>query len=170
VAVSVWMDDYEKNKLEILALLPTSKWTTIKEKVSWRFKDFEENGSLYSPDERADALDWIWETITTEYKKNKREWENDFNLYFCDIFRYYDITSSTGKCWASAEIKDIQKHYKETREDTQSSKEESWWFPTRLKIMLIFLVWWVLTMIWIIVFFSIKARLNSSSENEDEEW
>jgi len=170
VAVSVWMDDYEKNKLEILALLPTSKWTTIKEKVSWLFKDFEENGSLYSPDERADALDWIWETITTEYKKNKREWENDFNLYFCDIFRYYDITSSTGKCWASAEIKDIQKHYKETREDTQSSKEESWWFPTRLKIMLIFLVWWVLTMIWIIVFFSIKARLNSSSENEDEEW
>ena len=65
VAVSVWMDDYEKNKLEILALLPTSKWTTIKEKVSWLFKDFEENGSLYSPDERADALDWIWMSFGT---------------------------------------------------------------------------------------------------------
>jgi hypothetical protein len=31
------------------------------------------------------------------------------------------------------------------------------------------LVWWLLTMGWIIVFFSIKARLNTESENEDEE-
>ena len=104
----------------------------------------------------------------SDYKKNKREWENDFNLYFCDIFSYYDIISSTGKCWAGVETKDIQKHYKETKEDTKTSKEESWGFPTWLKIMLIFLVWWVLTMIWIIVFFSIKARLNSSSENDEE--
>jgi hypothetical protein len=168
VAVSVWMDDYEKNKLEILALLPTSKWTTIKEEVSWLFKEFEENGSWYSPDERVEALDWIWNKIVSDYKKNKREWENDFNLYFCDIFRYYDITSTTGKCWASMEIKSVQKNYQESK-DNQTSWEKKWGFPTWLKIMLIVLVWWVLTMVWTIVFFSIKARMNSSSENEDEE-
>jgi hypothetical protein len=169
VAVSVWMDDYEKNKLEILALLPTSKWATIKEEVSWLFKEFEENGSSYTPDERVEALDWIWNKIVSDYKKNKREWENDFNLYFCDIFRYYDITSTTGKCWASMEIKSVQKNYQESK-DNQSSWERKWGLPTWLKIMLIVLVWWVLTMVWVIVFFSIKARLNSSSDNEEDEW
>ena len=169
VAVSVWMDDYERNKLEILALLPTSKWTTIKEEISWLFKEFEENWSWYGPDERVEALDWIWNKIVSDYKKNKREWENDFNIYFCDIFRYYDITSSTGKCWASMEIKSVQKNYQESK-DNQSSWEKKWGLPTWLKIMLIVLVWWVLTMVWIIVFFSIKARMNSASENDGDEW
>ena len=170
VAVSVWMDDYEKNKLEILALLPTSKWTTIKEEVSWLFKDFEENGSSYTQDERVAALDWIWNKILTDYKKNKRGGENDFNLYFCNIFDYYDIASTTGKCWAGMEINTVQKNYQESKSDPQSSWEKSGWLPTRLKIMLIVLVWWLLTMVWIIVFFSIKARMNSSSEDNDEEW
>jgi hypothetical protein len=35
---------------------------------------------------------------------------------------------------------------------------------------LIVLIWWLLTMGWIIVFFSIKARMNSASENDEEEW
>jgi hypothetical protein len=170
VAVSVWMDEYERNKLEILAVLTTSKWTTIKEEVIKLFEDFEEKRSWYSPDERVESLDWIRNKIVSDYKKNKIEWENDFTPYFCNIFRYYDITSTTGKCWASMDIKSVQQHYQESKSDPQSSWEKSGWLPTRLKIMLIVLVWWLLTMVWIIVFFSIKARMNSSSEDNDEEW
>jgi hypothetical protein len=44
-----------------------------------------------------------------------------------------------------------------------------WWLPSWLKIVLIILVWWLLAMGWVIVFFSIKAKLNSTSD-EDEEW
>ena len=170
VAVSVWMDEYERNKLEILALLPTSKWTTIKEEIIWLFEEFEKNRPWYSPDERVEALDLIRNKIVTDYKKNKREWENDFNIYFCNIFDYHDITSTTGKCWISMEVKNIQDNYQESKTNSQSSWEKSGWLPARLKIMLIVLVWWLLTMVWIIVFFSIKARMNSSSEDSDEEW
>ena len=166
VAVSVWMDDYERNKLEILAILPTNEWSTIKEEVTWLFKDFDEKWSWYLPDERVEALDWIWNTIVNDYRKNKWWDENDFTPYFCNIFEYYDIISSTGKCGVSME-QNIQSNYKESKSNTQTSGEKSW-FPLWLKIILIILVWWVLTMTWIIVFFSIKARLNSTSEGDEE--
>ena len=168
VAVSVWMDDYERNKQEILALIPTSKWVEIKEKIAWLFNKFEDEWAWYSPDERAEALDEIWKSVIDSCKKNKWENESDFTPYFCSIFEYYDMLSSSNKCWAWTDLNNIQKNYKESKGDSGSVWEKSW-FPLWLKIILIILVWWVLTMIWIIVFFSIKAKLSSSSDS-DEEW
>jgi flagellar basal body-associated protein FliL len=70
----------------------------------------------------------------------------------------------------NAEQKNIQNNYAKSQDNEQSSSDSSGWLPLRLTIILIFLVWWALTMIGIIVFFSIKARLNSSSDNWEDEW
>lgn len=94
--VNIWIDDYEKNKLEILVLLPTMNWDNIRADIEWKFNNFEDNVYISSSEEKTEALDWIWNTIVTEYKKNKREWENDFNLYFCNIFDYFDLNNK--KC------------------------------------------------------------------------
>ena len=49
------------------------------------------------------------------------------------------------------------------------SRESGGGLPSWLKIVLIIVVWGLLAMWWVIVFFSIKARLNSESD-EDDEW
>jgi len=165
--VSVWMTVYEKNKKEIMALLPTKQWITIKTTVEWMFNKFEENLWNYWPEKRAKELESIWNTIITDWKKNKWMYdENDFTIYFCNIFDDYNISTFTKKCWENLEPLD---HYDESNAKT-FSKSDWWWFPVWLKIILIVLVSWLLVMWWVIVFFSIKARLNSTSENDEDEW
>jgi hypothetical protein len=91
--------------------------------------------------------------------------ENDFTIYFCNIFDYYEIPTYTKKCWW--DLLSITENYDKWKTtETSSSK---WWFPLWLKIVLIILVWWLLTMWWVIVFFSIKAKLNSTSESDEDE-
>ena len=164
--VSVWADGYEKNKSEILALLPTEKWLTIKEDVAWLFKEFEEKAD--TPEKKIESLNMIRETILKDNKKNKRWDENDYTPYFCNIYEYFDIERWTNKCWSNLETKSVQENYVKSQSNDKSSWEKKWWLPLRLIIILVILVWWVLTMVWIIVFFSIKAKLSSSSENDEE--
>ena len=152
---SVWMNEYEKNKRDIIAWLEWSLKSTI-EKI---FKDFEDNSSNYSPKKRADELEKIRQKIINDTKT-----ESVFTPYFCNIFDYYDITLYTKKCWWIADS--IKDNYEKADEESVSGKSK---FPLRLKIILIILVWWLLTMWWVIVFFSIKAKLNTDSENDDEE-
>lgn len=161
--VSVWLNEYEKNKKEILALRKSSK----NEKL---FKEFEEKYDDYDQQDKADALEKIWENVIKEGKNNGWS-ESDFNKFFCDIFDYYAVsqysTLYNDKCWSTtSSITDNSD--KPVTSSTQKSEKSG--FPLRLKIILIVLVWWLLVMWWIIVFFSIKAKLNSSSENDEDEW
>ena len=165
--VSVWKSEYEKNREEILELLPTTQWLTIKSTVEEMFKNFEEKVWDSQPEERYNLLNDIRNYIIDNSQNNKLYNENDFTPYFCNIYDHYDIWLYTNKCWLDIESV-ISNNYKGDIAET-SSKSESGWLPTRLKIILIVLFWGLLTMWWIIVFFSIKARINSNSEDE-EEW
>lgn len=164
--ISVKMNEYEKNKQEILALLATNKGNMIKSTVEEMFIEFEKNAYSYKIDEKKEEIMKIWDKIITDGKENN--WldnENDFTLYFCNILTYYNVSQDVKKCGSN--ISSITENYNKWKTETSSSSE--WWFPLWLKIVLIILVWWLLTMWWIIVFFSIKAKLNSSSENDEEE-
>lgn len=89
--------EYEKNRDEILALLPT-KWD-IRQAIEWMFNDFEEKIYAYTNEEKSEKLKAIWNTIIKDWNKNN--WmldESDFTLYFCSIFNYYGITDFTDKC------------------------------------------------------------------------
>ena len=163
--VLVWMNDYEKNKQEILALIPTSDGYVTKNKISEKFAEFEKNNDS-SLEDKKNMLNKIWETAVEGYKSNKWENENDLTTYFCNIFSYYDVISE--KCVRLTESTTVQENYSNAQSESSSSTKG--WFPLWLKIILIILLWWVLMMVWIIVFFSIKARINSSSENEEDEW
>ena len=163
--ISVWKNEYEKNKQEILAILPAS----LKAKINWLFDDFEEKS--YDPEGKAETLLNIWNTIIQEWKKNKWIDDNDIKLVidpaFCSIFEYYDISRfSSDNCSSDT----ITKRWNEIKDNTElwSVSNNSWWLPWRLKIILIILIWWLLVMWWVIVFFSIKARLNSWGDTEDE--
>lgn len=164
--ILVWMNEYEKNKQEILAMIPTSDGYVEHDKIAKMFTEFEESG-LSSLEDRESMLNKIWETVVDDYKANKWWNENDLTRYFCNIFTYFEITSE--KCGIFAESKIIQDNFEESTSQTNESNGWSW-FPVWLKIILIVLLWWVLMMVGIIVFFSIKARLNSASENEEDEW
>jgi len=90
---------YEKNKQEILSLLPTDQWYTIKSIIEEMFKNYEDNYYSYLKPERAKSLNKIWNTIIEYGMENK--WilnEEDFTPYFCGIFDYYDILDYTKKC------------------------------------------------------------------------
>ena len=167
--ILVWKSEYEKNKLEILALLPTSG-VSIKKTVEWLFEKFDENLSSSTLEQKAEELEAIRDTIIDEGKNDKRRYynENDFNPYFCNIFDYFDITAHTKKCWSDLQM--LTENYDKWKVETTSKSEKSWWFPLWLKIILIILVWWLLVMWWIIVFFSIKARLSSASDSDEDEW
>ena len=158
---SVWMNEYEKSKKEIIqiALLSWLPSTDI-EKM---FNNFDENSSDYSAEKRAKELEWIWDKIIKDTKKAGGD-ESYYTADFCNIFDYFNITSYTNKCWWVADT--IIDNYQKADQSSTSEKSK---FPLRLKIILIILVWWLLTMWWVIVFFSIKAKLNTDSENDDEE-
>ena len=168
--VTVWKNDYEKNRDEILAILPIEKSFNIKKEIEVSFDEFEENMYSYTPEEKAKELEKIWDHIISDGKNNKWGYnDNDFTPYFCNIFDYYEIFMYTSKCWSSTDVL-ISQNFDKTQTTEQESwtSNSKWGFPTRLKIVLIILVWWLLTMWWIIIFFSIKAKLNSNSEDEEE--
>ena len=133
------------------------------------FVDFEENVTWYSSDKRIEVLNNIWDVILKDNKKNKWGDDDIYTQYFCNIFRYYDIDAGAGKCGINNEFKQLQTNYNKSQNVSDTSWENGW-MPVRLKIILIVLVWWVLSMVWVIVFFSIKARLNSAAENDEDEW
>jgi hypothetical protein len=162
--VSVWVNEYEKNKQEILAMLPTS----LKSEIAWLFDDFEEGS--YDLEWRANVLQDIWDKIEKEWKKNwwidDEDIANVIHPAFCNIFEYYDISRFSNKCSSDAITQTWAKSVDESWLSSNSSK--SGWLPWRLKVILIVLVWWLLVMWWVIVFFSVKARLNSWGDDEDE--
>ena len=166
--VFVWISEYEKYKKNILAIISDSQWT-LKSTVEKKFRKFEENVGWYSQEEKAKELESIRELIIKDGKKNK--WINDdewlINQRFCNVFDYFEVSTYTKKCDSSPQIVD---NYDKSQQSDAPEKSEKKWFPLRLKIILIILLWWLLVMWWVIAFFSIKARLNSSSENDEDEW
>jgi hypothetical protein len=166
--IAVWMNEYEKNKREILALL-SEKWS-LKKTVEKKFEEFEEWLGDYGLEDRKNKLEEIWDLILQENKKDKwsaiDEWI--LNTYFCNIYEHYDISNYTTKCGLSPESSTISENYDEWKSKTETESQSSW-LPMWLKIILIILVWGLLTMCGIIIFFSIKARLNSMSENDGDE-
>jgi regulator of replication initiation timing len=166
--ITVWMNEYEKNKQEIMSLLSESgiSQKTKSNAQEW-FNEFEEILAAWlEPEEKERMLNEIRDDILSDLKKDKQQdlyWEN-FKIYFCNMFDYYSIISS--KCWSQENNLITENYEKSQKQDTPS---KSWWLPLWLKIILIILVWWLLTMWWIIVFFSVKARMNSMSENDEEE-
>ena len=99
---SAWMNEYEKNREEIYALLPS--WYNIMSIVESMFNDFDKNHYWYTKKEKTLELEKIRNMIIEDWKKNK--WldssdEDIFTPYFCNIFDYYDIydiTDFTDKC------------------------------------------------------------------------
>jgi hypothetical protein len=86
---------------------------------------------------------------------------------FCNIFSYYDITRYSSSCGTDDSV--TSNWEKASNDSPTQSNTEKTWLPTWLKIILICLLAGLLIVWWVIVFFSIKAKLNSNSE-EDEEW
>ena len=86
---------------------------------------------------------------------------------FCNIFSHYDITRYSDGCGADDTI--TSNWIDGEKWILAQSDDENGWLPKRLKIILICLIAGLLVVWWVIVFFSIKAKLNSNSE-EDEEW
>lgn len=164
----VWKSEYERYKAEILAILPESQWS-LKSTIEKKFKHFEENSSEYDLERKSKELEAIRDIIINDGKTNKwidKAWESDFAFLFCQIFDYLEVSTYTKKCEANAQIVD---NYDKLQSGNTEKTSKSW-FPLRLKIVLIVLLWWLLTMCWIIVYFSIKARINSASENDEDEW
>jgi hypothetical protein len=121
----------------------------------------------YTQEQKAKELEKIWDIILEENRKNKIWYdESDFALFFCNIFDYFDVSMYTKKCGYNTQV--ITDNYNKSQWNTSSNQENSWWFPLWLKIILIILFSWLLIMWWVIVFFSIKAKLSSESENDDE--
>ena len=159
--VAVWLNEYEKNKEEILAFLPSDSKTIIK----GMFTKFEEDRETLSKKSMADELKNIYNEVMKLWEKNEILDNDDKPVIaqaFCNIFEYYDITSYTKNCWAN-QASQIQKNMEKATATTSKK-----WFPTWLIIMLTVLFGWILIMWWVIVFFSLKSRLNKS--DEDEEW
>jgi hypothetical protein len=104
------MNEYEKNKQEILALLATNKGNMIKSTVEEMFIEFEKNAYSYKKEEKKDEIMKIWDKIITDGKEN--DWldnENDFTLYFCNILDYYDVAQDVKKCGSN--ISSITENY-----------------------------------------------------------
>ncbi len=159
--VSVWMSEYEKQKMEILTIIPDS-YKSMFEKM---FEDFEATDSW---DVRMGILTGMWNTILLDGKKKYEMGDYDIEasrLKICAIVEYYDMLPSVGNmCSTDSDS------WKPLPSNSDNWKDSTWWWlPSWLKIVLIILVWWLLAMGWVIVFFSIKAKLNSTSD-EDEEW
>ena len=156
--VSVWMSEYEKNRTDILAWIP--KWE--KSEMEILFDKFE---GTDSKEEKAVILKWMRETISVDWVKSKKIDKDDVEILrwnFCSIVEYYDIYSDAGDMCSTDNSKTPPSS------GSTATTWESSGLPWRLKIVLIILVWGLLAMGWVIIFFSIKARLNSASEEEDE--
>ena len=152
--ISVWMSEYDVNKMEIITSMPkTSKirWET----EEW-FSKFEETTN---PNERVAILTWLLNNV----KQSKELDDSDKKIIqtkFCSIVEYYSLTSYTDICSST-----LDSDYSKPIPSNNGSNSGG--LPTWLKIVLFILVWWLLAMWGIILFFSIKAKLSS---NEDDEW
>ena len=125
------------------------------------FTRFEEASSQQDKslqEERWMILTELMNTILNNVKLATNE-VSIIQTHFCSISTYYGLWSYTTVCWSDGE----SAWFPAISNDDKSE----WGFPTRLKIVLIILFGWLLAMWWIILFFSIKAKLNSG---EDEEW
>ena len=91
-------NEYERNKKEILALLPPD--SAVKSTIETMFDDFDKNYDSYAPNGKAKSLESIRKTIINEGKKDKRQFydESDFIPYFCNIFDFFDASMYTNKC------------------------------------------------------------------------
>lgn len=153
---------YEISKREILAILPTA----IKSEVQLLFGDFERKTEDFSnPEEIANELKSMWSKIIELWNQKWGLDNTDVELVlrpaFCDICDYYDVSSFTNTC------SDTPGNVIEnaTNQETISDESKKWW--NILRIIIIVLVSGLLIMGWVIVFFAIKAKLNSASEDDD---
>ena len=151
--VSVWMSEYDINKMDILAIMP--KTSKIRASVEEWFLRFEEETNEA---ERANILTGILKDIS-ESKELDQSDKKDIQRRFCAVFEYYNLTSYTDACASSIDSDS-------SNPQKGDSWEKSWGMATRLKIVLFILVGGLLAMWWIILFFSIKAKLSSSDEDE----
>ena len=133
------------------------KSSNIRERVEEWFSTFEE---VYTPDERESILIWLLNDIN-ESKELDSDDKKSIQKKFCAIFEYYSLPSSNDVCTLQSD--NIQKNYEKGM--TEAGKSEGW-MPTWLKIVLFILVGGLLAMWGIILFFSIKAKLSSSEEDE----
>ena len=165
--IAVWMNEFEKNKLEILAILPSS----LRPEIEWMFSDFELNISAYDPEKKAQELKNIRNVIIEEWQSMWWLDDKDIALViqpsFCNIFSYYDITRYSSSCGTDDTI--TSNWIDGEQWNSTSSSNEKKWLPKPLKIIIVCLISGLLIVWWVIVFFSVKAKLNSNSE-EDEEW
>lgn len=163
--VSVWMNEFEKNKLEILAILPSS----LRPEIERMFSSFENNINVYDPEQKYQELQNIQNVVIEKWQSMWWLDDKDIALViqpsFCNIFGYYDITRYSSDCGTDSVTENWAHASDETTTKTSNQKD---WLPKRLKIILICLMAGLLVVWWVIVFFSIKAKLNSTSEEEDE--
>ena len=151
--ISVWMSEYEISKMEILALIP--KNSNIRWEVEESFAEFEE---LSLPEERVNALTKLMDNIVSNGNLDPRDISSVIQPNFCSIVEYYNLTSYTDICNLNP-----NDNFKPAPNSQNDSKG---WLKTWMKILLFILVGWLLAMWGIILFFSIKAKLSSSDEDE----
>ena len=159
---TVWLNAYEKNREEILAILPYSSKSVIRD----MFKNFEDKIETLDKETKAAELKNIRNRIGEIWQNGEID-NTDMSLIdqaFCNVFEYYDITSYTKTCGTEIDSQ-IQKNMEKAASDSSSNKK---WLPTWLIVMLVILFGWVLVMWGIIAFFSLKSRLKKW--DEDEEW
>ena len=154
--ISVWMSTYEISKMEILALVP--KTSKIRWDVEDGFSQFEESSN---PEERATILTNLMDNVVKNGNLDPNDISSVIQPNFCSMIEYYNLASYTEICNLS-----LSDDYRPI--STPSTETRSGWLATRLKIVLFVLVGWLLAMWWVILFFSIKARLSRS--DEEDEW
>ncbi len=151
--ISVWMSEYEISKMEILALVP--KNSNIRWEVEESFAEFEE---LSLPEERVNVLTNLMDNIVSNWNLDPGDISSVIQPNFCSIVEYYNLTSYTDICNLNP-----NDNFKPAPNVPNASKG---WLKTWMKILIFVLVGWLLAMWWIILFFSIKAKLGSSDEDE----
>ena len=153
--ISVWMSEYEIDKMNILASMP--KTSKIRTSVEEWFSKFEEAAI---PDERESILIELLNSINDSKELDSSD-KKAIQADFCSIFEYYNLSSSSDVCMTQWDY--IQNNFNKSK---SNNEESDGGLPTRLKIVLIILVGWLLAMWGIILFFSIKAKLSSNDEDE----
>ena len=150
--ISVWMSEYEIHKMDILVSVP--KTHKIRSSVEEWFANFEESTS---PEEKGKILSELMKNILNNVNLDSTD-EWIIKWHFCSISEYYSLWSYSNVCPS-----DWDKGWPIS---PNTRKENGGGLPTWLKIVIFVLVGWLLAMWWIILFFSIKAKLSSSDEDE----
>lgn len=154
----MWWNEYDQAKNEILAWLPTS----LRESVAKMFSDFEGEADSLDEDKKREKLTNILNFIAQNASSNwisKVDLDNFFLVQFCKILNYYNIVSES--C-STISVPNIEIPVSE-------SDPTSWGLPTRLKVVLGIVFWWIAIMWGAIVFFAIRAKVRANAENEDDD-